>query len=805
MNVPRKIILLMFLTTTYFWGQQGFSSFYNRNEFLFTSPGALKYGLYGYANPALLTYVENFNFMFDWTNQNARWNDLKNWGLFTSIPNLGFGLVHKKIENLSITDYKLSTGFGNRSLSMGMGYGWSSGNEDEFGRTNILTIGILSRPVKYISVGLVGTTSTEINSQEGYVDLAVRPFGDEKITLFGDYAVRSKAQTGINKNNWSAGAVIEVLPGLRITGRYFDTKDFTTGIDIGLGNLGLKSQVHYDKEGKYAYNTYGIRVGGYDRNLLTKIIPSRNYLEVNLLGKIKYQRYKFFDKSNTLYSVTEQIDAAKEDKSILGIAINTSGMQASREMLWEIRDRLKEFKAGGKKVVIFIDNPDISTYHFASVADKIVMDPVGTINILGFLAGRTYYKNALDRIGVGIDEHRFFKYKSAVENYSRTNMSKPDSLQNQVLIDDYYETARKEICEGRNFTHQQFDNLVNEYGAFIAAGAIEKKLVDTLARWDSVPEIISKMEEENMGMSGSVEKFDLPKDNYWGEPKKIAVVYALGVCAMDEGITARKLVNDLTAVMKDPLVKAVVLRVDSPGGDGMASDYIAEVIKKYKKLKPVIVSQGSVAASGGYWLSMYGDTIIAAPITITGSIGVISLWVYNKGLKEKIGFSTDFVKRGEHADLPFGMTIPFIGVTLPDRNLTKDERDRLESYIKSMYQEFVDKVAQGRKLSTSYVDSIGQGRVWSGLNGKKNGLVDILGGIDDAIRIARMKAGIKEDEPVSIVQLPVTPLIDLSFLTPKLFGVEIKEDEFIKNLKFRLENFGRPMPILPLEEMDLIK
>jgi protease-4 len=194
MTIPKKIILLIFLTSTHFLAQ-GFSTFYNRNEFLFASPGAMNYGLYGYDNPALLNYVENFNLMFDWTNQNARWNDLKNWGLFAAIPNFGFGMVHKKIEDIAITDYKISSGFGNRNLSLGIGYGWSGGDEEAFGRTNILTIGVLSRPLRYVSLGLVGTTSTKINSQEGYIDLAVRPFGNETLALFGDYAVRNK--TGV--------------------------------------------------------------------------------------------------------------------------------------------------------------------------------------------------------------------------------------------------------------------------------------------------------------------------------------------------------------------------------------------------------------------------------------------------------------------------------------------------------------------------------------------------------------------------------------------------------------------------------
>jgi protease-4 len=805
MKSTRKIILFLLIVTSQYFAQQGFSSFHNRNEFLFTSPGAMKYGLNGYDNPALLTYVENFDLMFNWTNQKAKWNDLKNWGLFGAITNFGFGMVHKKIENISITDYKLSSAIGNRNLSLGIGYGWSSGNETEFGRTDIITLGALLRPLKHISIGLVGTTSTQINSQEGYVDLAVRPFGNEIITLFGDYSIRSKTPQGIKKENWSTGAALELIPGLRLTGRYFDSKSFSIGINIGLGNFGINSQAIFDKDSKHAYNTYGIRIGGYDRNLIKTVFPTKNYLEINLLGEIKYQRYKFFDNSKTLYSIIQRINAAKEDKSIFGIAINTSGMNVRRELLWEIRDRLKDFKASGKKVVIYIDNPDLTKYHFASVADKIVMDPIGTLNIIGYAAGRTFYKKALENIGVGIDEHRFFKYKSAYENYSREKMSEADKEQNKKLIDDLYELAREEICESRNLSFEQFDVLVNDYGAFLSYGALEKRLIDTLARWDEIPEIINKLEKNERGIVGTLEKFNLPQDNYWGEQKRIAIIYALGVCAMDEGITARKLVNDVTAVMKDPLIKALVLRIDSPGGDGMASDYISEAIKKYKKLKPVIVSQGSVAGSGGYWLSMYGDTIIAGPNTITGSIGVISLWAYNKGLKEKIGLTTDFVKRGEHADLPFGMMLPFIGMSLPDRNLTPDERSRLESYVRTMYDEFVNKVANGRRLRTSYVDSIGQGRVWSGSEGLKNGLVDIIGGLDDAIKLAKEKAGIKEDEFVKIVQYPEMPLIDFGFLQPKLFGIEMKEDEFISSLKFRLENNGKPMPIIPLEDMSLIK
>ncbi len=804
---------LLFLSVSNF-AQEGFSSFHERNDFLLTSPGAMKHGLYGYDNPALLTYVDNFDLMFAFSNRYDKLSELKNWGLFAAVSNVGFGVVHNRIGGYTINDYKLSLAAGDRDLSFGVGYGWSAGDKNIFKRTDIVTIGALLRPVKYLSVGLTGTTSTTINSREGYAEVAIRPFGNETVSVFGDFSYRNKALPGIKTTGWSLGFSAEVLPGLILTGkRNFETEISSAGISLGLGNVGFSYQAHIDdgndatKGSGIDYRTYAIRVGNYDRNLISYLFPQKNYLEMNLLGETKYQRYKIFDNSNTLFSIIQQINTAKDDPAILGIAINTSGMNINKEFMWEIRERLREFKQSGKKVIIFADNPDLTIYHLASVADKIVMDPIGQLNILGYLMGRTFYKNTLDKLGVGIDELRFFKYKSAFENFAREQMTEADKEQRQKLTDNAYELTRKEICEERNFTYEQFDNYVNNYGILLANIALENKLVDTLARWDALPEIIKNLEkaDRNIVSAGSLEKFKSPKDNYWSEPNRIAIIYALGECAMDQGITARKLVKDVEAAGNDPLVKAIVLRVDSPGGDGMASDYIAEAIKKIKKIKPVIVSQGTVAASGGYWLSMYADTIVAAPNTLTGSIGVISLWAYNNGLKEKIGFSTDYVKRGEHADLNFGMTLPFIGLSLPDRPLTKEERDRYEWTINNMYKDFVSKVSFGRKMTSEYVDSIGQGRIWSGTDGKKLGLVDVIGGLDDAVKIAKQKAGISQDELVNIIQYPEMPLISFDFLQPKIFGIETKEDESINFLRFRLQNAGKPMPVLPMDNYDMMK
>jgi protease-4 len=473
---------------------------------------------------------------------------------------------------------------------------------------------------------------------------------------------------------------------------------------------------------------------------------------------------------------------------VAGIAINTSGMEVNREKLWELREKLKDFKTTGKKIFIFIDLGGIDLYHFASVADKIVMDPFGMLTLEGYLFGKTYLKGTLEKIGIGFDEWRFFKYKSAAESLSRDKMSDADREQLQKLIDDWYKIAETDICEARHLTSQQFDTLVNTKAIFLAQQARESRLIDSIGRWDVVKDLVKQETGSDASFisSGSLAKFHLPYDNYWSEPPKIALIYALGACDMDEGIAARRLVKDVEAAVDDSRVEAM---------------------KKAKGKKPIIVSQGFVAASGGYWLSMYADTIVAAPGTVTGSIGVIGGWVYNKGLKESLGMSTDFVKVGTHADFGFGFRMPFIGLGIPDRNLSAEERAIAETGIKTMYKEFVEKVSLGRKKKFDEIEPIAQGRVWSGLDGKQNGLVDVLGGLETAINIAKERAGIQKDQSITIIEMPKKGLIDFSQFMPKLFGIETKiaTDPTIELLKFRLKYNGEPLPMLPMEDMDMMK
>jgi len=792
-------------------------------DFLLASPASMGFGLYGYVNPAVLRQVEHADLMFGWTGASDDFSDFDRWGLFSGFPTprLGFGVIkdeHRyedEDESGRIWDYRLTTAFGDRGGSFGIGYGWTTGDKigyarsfcdtacsDAVVRSSVVTVGTLMRPSRYLSIGLSGILATTGPGKEGLFDIGIRPLGNEILAFFGDYA----PQNGDTFKNapWSTGVVLEALPGVRLTGRYFSDHGVTLGLNFSLGSMGLAAQGRSDAERKHSYNTYSVRAGAMDRNVFrTYGEKDKKYLHMSLTGPVKYQRYRLFDKSNTFSGVLAAIDAAKQDDTVGGIAINTSGMIMGWEMAWEVREALKDFQTAGKKVVVFIDDASLPRYHLASVADKIVLDPTGEVSLLGFRGGRLYFKGSLEKLGIGFDELRFFKYKSAYETFSRESMSEGEEEQLQAIIDDFYALSRADICEGRGISHDEFDRMVNEEVWFPAKDALAAGLADTLGRWEAVREVIKGLEGKSRSMvpAGKLARNELPKDDHWGKKPRVAIIYGLGVCDMDTGIKARSLERVFDKVAADNEIKAVVFRVDSPGGSATASDVVAEAIKRCEKKKPVIVSQGWVAGSGGYWISMYGDTIVAAPNTITGSIGVIGGWFYDKGLKEKLGMSTDLVKAGDHADLGYGINLPFLG-RLPDRDFTEGERAKMEDMITTFYYEFVDKVAEGRGMESDEVDAIGQGRVWSGTAGLKNGLVDVLGGMETAIMLARERAGIAAGEEVDIIELPEPPLFSMPSPMPGLFGIEHEADPFIEHIKFRLDHNGEAMPIVPSEYLD---
>lgn len=802
----KRLFLFILLTITgWSYGQSRLPWYYAQRDFLMASPGAMGFGLYGADNPALLNYLHQPDVVFAWSDQQGKWYDFNRWGLYSALPHVGLNFQRESapVGNGKMTEVNLAFGMGSRSVSLGFGYHWMKESGSMPSYSNYWTFGGLARPFRYLSVGFVGNIATEGHSRQGIVDIGLRPFGNEWLTLFGDYAVQNSKPAGYDKNGWSAGAVTELIPGIRFTVRYFDTKMLTGGVQISLGRFGSSTMAVLDRDRKFSHNVYAVRLGAYDRNPLRAYRLSKpQYVKYQMNTEIRHRRFLLMDRSMTLMELINDIEMAKKDPLVSGIAINLSGIQINREMAWELREKLLNFRSTGKHVIIYMDIAGMTEYHLASVADKIVMDPMGMMLLQGYVSGRTFTKGLLEKLGVGYDEWRFFKYKSAAEVLSRDSMSEGDREQRLEILKDQYDLVRSDVCKSRSISEETFDQWINGHTAFLAKEALAQGLVDTLGRWEEVEAIAKHFEGKKPSFIKSkhiTEKL-LPEDNDWGDKPVIAVVYALGPCAMDEGIKARTLSKTIKKIAKDRRIKAVVIRVDSPGGDALASDLVAEAMKTCRKYKPVIVSQGAVAGSGGYWLSMYGDTIVAAPNTITGSIGVIGGWFYNKGAKEKLGLSTDHVKVGEHADLGFGMITPILPIQLPDRNLTQQERGRMEVMMKSLYHDFVSKVASGRKKTYDQIEPIAQGRIWSGTDGLGNGLVDVIGGLEKAIQIAKMRAGLDVDKAVRIVEYPKANLLDPNLFMPKFFGIKWKTTPILEEFKIRLDNNGRPMPIMPIED-----
>jgi len=486
----------------------------------------------------------------------------------------------------------------------------------------------------------------------------------------------------------------------------------------------------------------------------------------------------------------------------------TEEMNGSWELIWEVREKMKDFQSSGKQIYVFFERGGMRQYYLASVADKIMVDPENITTMMGMVMGRTYYKNLLEKLGIGFDEWRFFKFKSANESLSRTNMSEGDREQRQALMDGFYETYRKDVCESRSLTEADFDRIVDETGILTADSMLTYKLADTTGRAADFDEWMKQLNNDKKKETMSAKTLAQmdPIDEEWGIPPKIVVIYGLGECAMNSGITANKLKNDIKNARENKHVKAVVFRADSPGGDILPSDIVTMELKKTAEKKPVIVSQGQVAGSGGYWISVYGQKIVASPWTITGSIGVIGGFAYNNGFGEKIGLTVDKVQRGKHADLGYGMTLPLIGAVIPERNLTTEERTQMEMLIKLMYKNFVQKVADARKMDYDAVEKIAQGRVWTGTAGKEVGLVDEIGGLEKAIDLAKEAARIGKDDRYEINQLPVMDMFDMSMFTPKLIGIKTPvlemfdtDDPELVYYRMLAKSQGQPLLMLPPE------
>lgn len=460
--------------------------------------------------------------------------------------------------------------------------------------------------------------------------------------------------------------------------------------------------------------------------------------ESNPLGSLNLPGYS--TKSIGLDDILARIRSAATDDNIKGIYIDAGSVGTGFASLKAIRDELHAFKKSGKFIVAYNTGYNQKAYYIASIADKVYVNPQGTIDFKGLASSTMFYKDLLDKIGVEMQIVKVGTFKSAVEPFFLNKMSDPNRLQVTSYLGSIYDTFIHEISASRNIAADSLRTIANDYLVRNADDAVRFKLADAKMYKDELLSDLRKRlkiaEKDEISFVSLLDYNKKAKEDT--SDSEVAVLYAVGEIVDGEGskpgeVGGDKLSRELRLLREDDKVKAVVLRVNSPGGSALASDVIWREVVLTKKVKPIIVSMGDVAASGGYYISAAADSIFAEPTTITGSIGVFGVIPnFQNLMNNKLGIHYDGVKTGKFADL----------MTSFDRPLTAEERDIIQREVDKVYSTFTKVVADGRKISVANVDSIGQGRVWTGTQGLANKLVDRLGNMDMAIRAAAKKANL---------------------------------------------------------------
>jgi protease-4 len=471
-----------------------------------------------------------------------------------------------------------------------------------------------------------------------------------------------------------------------------------------------------------------------------------------------------------LRSITRALRYAAHDGKIKGILLlgnlSPSGYGTGYAALREVRSALADFRAAGKPVIAYIDYATNKDFYLASVANDVVLDPYGMIIMPGLASQPIFYAGAFEKYGIGVQVTRVGKYKSYVEPFTRKDMSPENREQVQKLLDDVWGSLIGDIGRSRGVSTESIQATVDAEGLIKPAAALKAHLIDRVAYRD---ELIDRLKKDS-GITSATESFrQVPLGVYaktyvhtsvptsgFGQ---VAVVYAEGDIVEGEGdaneVGGSRFAREIRRLREDSAVKAIVLRVNSPGGSATAAETIQRELRLARKVKPVIVSMGSYAASGGYWISAYGDRIFAEPTTITGSIGVFGIQFDVQKLANDHGFTFDSVKTGKFADT--------LTITRPK---TDEELAVFQRMVDWIYGQFIAKVAEGRKLKPSFVEEIAQGRVWSGTEAKKLGLVDEIGGLSDAIKYAGEKANLGATP--RLVEYPRTK--NLSEALAEMFG-----------------------------------
>lgn len=461
---------------------------------------------------------------------------------------------------------------------------------------------------------------------------------------------------------------------------------------------------------------------------------------------------QFVSRPATLRATIEAIHKAKVDSRVKALVVTPAADGPLWAQLQEVRAALEDFRTSGKQVTAYLESATAQEYYVASAADRVVLMPAGQLDLTGLATYELFFRGALDKLGVRPELLHIGDYKTAANTFTERGFTKAHLEMSQSLNRDWYDEMVRAIAEGRKKSVDEIRKLIDD-GPYLAEGAKKAGLVDQLAYEDQLDDEKPVAGTQRLE-AGTYAQVDVPLGRV-ATGSRLALLYATGTIASGRSsfdgavgavLGSETFVDWLRKIRIDPTVKAVVIRVDSPGGSAIASEVMWRELMLTREKMPVIVSMGDVAASGGYYIAVPAHVIVAEPGTLTGSIGVVTGKFVLDGTLEKIGVGTGSVSDGKNAE-----------IYSPFKAFSPAERARVEEQMQTTYELFLSRVVEGRKSTRAKIDAVAQGRVWTGHQARERGLVDEIGGLDRAIQIAKQRAKIDEKSQVDLLVYPQKP------------------------------------------------
>ena len=667
------------------------------------------------------------------------------------------------------------------------------------------SLGALWRPFRFLSLGLVGRNlgRASLNGVRSRrlldVGVALRPlwFAPERLTLAADY----RMVEGADDPPARFSAWLTLFAGLRLFASADLDGNFGAGLAVDFLHMGSSGYVGVNNgpDGlDAAYLLLAARasnlsgpglVVGHGRTV-------RIVLDSSLSAGPQPSRGLFFRRRTSAWQVEQALARAVDDERVDSVLLQVEDPELSWVMVEDLRRQLERLRRAGKKVFVHLRDADNLRYFLACAADAILLNPGGGFMVTGPSVEALFLGGALQMMGVRAEYQRVGDFKTAVDTLTREQPSQAHRQVLDSLADEAADTFFSAVANGRGISRERAQQFIDG-GLLTPRQALASKLVDKLVYPDELEDYLAEQLGHRTSMlAGYLHERRSPRR--WDRPPQLAVVHASGTIAYRGtpfgGMNAHRIAAILEQLRDDDEVRAVVLRVDSPGGSGAASDLIWRQVVRLRERKPVIVSMGKVAASGGYYISAPADVIVAEPSTITGSIGVFAMFFDLSDLWASLGISKEVVKRSRLADLDSTF-----------RGRTPEEMELIKQNVEAFYKKFVELVARGRHRQPEEIDRIARGRVWTGRQARQRGLVDELGGLSRALEIARQRAGLGSREPVEVVHLPrpgfsLRALLTELGLLPRLDASLLELLDANQRMLLQLATMGgnTPMTVTPL-------